>query len=455
VRQTALLADDRVAAIEQLHAATALYTVDEIVRGLFARVSWPRPGARLLDPSVGDGAFLAVAVELLLAAEPGLAPAELVRRIRGWEIHAGACEAAWRRVGAVLERFGFDPALARTLVVHDDFLTSGPGDERFELVATNPPYLRFANVPLLLRAEYERVIADWARNDLLHSFLARCAEALTDDGDMALVAADRFLFNSSCARLRAVLGETLGVAHLSRLDASTAFYRPKERRRRSAPRIHPVEVVLSTKALARLSATPLYPDAAPECAGVALESISTVRIAPWVGPPGVFVVHGDVAERIDGADLVPAIDTDDLQPDGSVRAPWRCVIRTEAAIEPPPAVRTHLERTRHRMPERARLRKDAWWLPPERIDTLDRSAPVIVIPRIATDLKAYVVPAGVLPINHNLTIVSPCGVDLEVLRRAITADAPRAWVRARAPRLENGYLSITTTLLRQLPVELD
>lgn len=40
------------------------------------------------------------------------------------------------------------------------------------------------------------------------------------------------------------------------------------------------------------------------------------------------------------------------------------------------------------------------------------------------------------------------------LEAAISMPESEAWVRARAPRLENGYISLTTKLLRSLPIKL-
>lgn len=75
-----------------------------------------------------------------------------------------------------------------------------------------------------------------------------------------------------------------------------------------------------------------------------------------------------------------------------------------------------------------------------------------MVPRIAKTLRPIRVPAGVLPINHNLTIVGRGGSTLDEIEAVLLSPLAKAWIESRAPRLENGYLSITTTTLRQLPV---
>lgn len=446
---------DRVAAIERLHAATALYTVEPVVRDLFARVTWPRRDARLLDPSCGDGAFLGIAVDLLLSALPDLPDEDLVRAVQGWEIHAGACAQAREHIGALLKRYGRVAAIATSIVHEGDYLTD-PAARReravYDVVVGNPPYLRFVNVPALLRMEYEGVLPAWARGDLLHAFLDRCAEALLPDGELALVTADRWLFNVSCANLRAALGRTLRLAHVARLDAATAFYRPKNRKPGTPPRIHPVAIVLSAGGDQPVTAEPFYPEANSATRGIPLGEIARVQIAPWVGPLGVFLVDEATRARV-GAEVIPAIDTDDLRADGSVAAPTRYVFAAAPDREPGENLGAYLRANLHRLPPRARQRS-AWWMPPERVDALDLSQPRLVVPRIAKDLKAFRVPAGVLPINHNLTIVAEGSRDLHRVQAAIDSEDARRWIHARAARLENGYLSITTRLLRELPLDL-
>jgi tRNA1(Val) A37 N6-methylase TrmN6 len=447
-----LLDDDRAAAVEQLHAATALYTVEPVVRSLFERVSWPRRGATLLDPSCGDGAFLGVALELLLTTEQRIHAGDLAMRVSGFEVHPGAAGDARRRIAAILSAHGYSEDLAGEIVTNADFLTMPPSGKRYDVVIGNPPYLRSANVPPLLREEYESVLPPWARKDMLHAFLDRCAASLTGVGQLALVTADRWLFTEGCARLREVLGERLTVSHVRRLDAASTFYRPKIRRRGSPPRVHPVQIVLESSGGDALSAAPFYPDRLPDIPGVPLGGIAHVRVAPWLGPEGVFVLQRANAERILGADLVPVIDTDDLLEDGTVTAPTRYALRTSPDVAPSEGVMRHLAQASHKLPARARKRRITW-LPPERIDKLDLSAQVLVVPRIAQRLRALIVPAGVLPINHNLTVVSRGPYSLEALRTAIESDASQRWLKSVGHRLEKGYFSVTTAMLRSLPID--
>ena len=449
--------DARAAAVDDVHAATAIYTSPTVVEGLLDRLGWPRAGARLLDPSAGDGSFLLSALARLEIRPNDLSS---VSAVQGWEMHPGAVREARERIEAFLTARGWSESVAATaargLVIEADFLSDGPANGAFQVIAGNPPYLRYGNWSEFFQEFYSARLPEYARGDLLHAFLDRCTEMLPSDGAIGLVVADRFLFNETAAALRERLGKRVGIAHMARLDPETSFYRPKIRRRGSPPRIHPVEIVFRRvgEALVKMTSAPICPDGEQDDAtgGRTLGDIASLRIAPWLGPVGIFVVGDAAACKLEGANLVPAIDTDDVDPATDVmRPPRRFAIRTEREQEPQGAVRTHLLDCAGRMPKREANRP--WWMPPETI-TLALDKPMLMIPRIAKRLRAIPIPAGVLPINHNLTVVQCAdGMSLDELARIITSPKSQAWLARHAPRLENGYFSITTKLLRRMPVD--
>src|SRR3954470_18078148 len=84
-------AHDLSAALEALHAPTALYTAEPVVDVLLDRIGWPDANGRLVDPSAGDGMFMVRALSRL-----DLAPGDFqeVARVQGWELHPGAMRSA-------------------------------------------------------------------------------------------------------------------------------------------------------------------------------------------------------------------------------------------------------------------------------------------------------------------------------------------------------------------------
>lgn len=447
-------------AIEALHEATAFYTSEPIVDELLGMIAWPDDGRRLVDPSCGDGAFLVAALDRLMAAEPGIQDEAISHLLQGWEIHYFAVAEARERIARILMSHGRSEtrakAVAAAMVTHDDFLANGPTTATWDCVAGNPPFLRYANLPVVLRHLYESMLPDYSQGDMLHSFIARCNLTLHAGGEIALVTSDRWLFAQCAAELRAVIGQRMGIHHLARLDGASAFYRPKNRRSGQPPRIHPVAVVLREAEFCgqALTSAPIYPEADElSYEGYAtLNSVANVRLAPWLGKHGLFVVDQATASAagIPQDMLVPAIDTDNIK-GGVYSAPTKFAIRTQRNVEPPAAVTAHLEANMHLL-ARTKVRKTQRWLPPESFEKLDLGQPSLLIPRIANSLRPVRVPAGVLPLDHGISIVTAGTMTLDELEEALSRPEAEAWVRARAPRLENGYFSLTTRLLRDLPL---
>ncbi|WP_321967209.1 Eco57I restriction-modification methylase domain-containing protein [Burkholderia cepacia] len=447
--------EERASAVEALHAATAVYTAAHVVDALLERLGWPAGDRRLVDPSCGDGAFLERALERLLAARPrGFMPVGL---IEGWEIHPGACADARSKVSAVLCRHGHSAehasAVAERMVHNRDFLTDSPANAEWDIVAGNPPYLRASKIPDALRRIYVRHVPDFAVADMLYSFLERCSRTLTPSGRIGFVTCDRWLVNASAGRLRERLGERLTLAHTERLDVTSAFYRPKQRRAGSPPRVHPVTVVLTREHSAgeRLTSDPVHPgvDASRYEGYPRLGELAHVRIAPWLGTHGIFVVDEDTAASLPRDELVAAVDTDDIIC-GRLATPKRYAIRTLPTTQPCEAILAHLTRTMNRMAARGRQGK--FWMPPESFHAMDLSQESLLVPRIAKSAVSIRVPPGVLPINHNLSIVAADPDTLTRIEAALSSPLATQWVQDYAPRLEGGYFSLTTTLLRKLPI---
>lgn len=107
--------NERGAAIDALHAATAIYTCDAIVEQLLDHIRWPCGARSLVDTSCGDGAFLGQALDRLLKQQAGISDAELLKRISGWEIHFFAVDQARERVRQVLVDHGYANERAKAL----------------------------------------------------------------------------------------------------------------------------------------------------------------------------------------------------------------------------------------------------------------------------------------------------------------------------------------------------
>ncbi|MBI5940131.1 MAG: N-6 DNA methylase [Caulobacterales bacterium] len=445
----------REATIDTIHQATAIYTVPEEISALLDRLDWPAVGGRLLDPGAGNGGVLIAALDRLRLAHDDVATA--VFSVKGYEFHAGAVAAARRRVADhLLGRCwsGIAAGAAASQIVEErDFLLSPVPVATFSVIAANPPYWRALNLPAEYRADYEAMVAPHAQADLLYAYLQRAADIVAPNGSIGLVTSDRWLLNASSAELRRRLGKRFSVRDLRRLDSASAFYRPKTRTRGTPARVHPVSLVLDPAGVgAALTAAPFPLDGLPEAEGVLLGDLAEIRLAPWLGPEGIFVVRDPAA--LPGAVLVPVVEPDDIDPRGDcLTGSSRWAIVTRADVEPGPSVLAHLDGQLHRMPPRGR--RATRWVPPETfIGRLPLDVDAVMVPRIAKRLRAIPLPAGTMPINHNLVVVS--GHPVAAMVAWLNHPAVQAQADALSLRLENGYASFTATLLRQLriPAEL-
>lgn len=407
--------------------------------------------------ALATDSFLTRALCKLLGSGP-VSDEKLPSLIQGYEIHASAAAQARARVAAALISFGRSSTvaceIAAKIVLNKDFLTEGPTEPTFSALIGNPPYLRMVNVPELLRAEYGQVVPKYASLDLVHSFLDRCAKVLRPGGQMGFIVSDRWLSNSGAAGLRQALGSRLAIEHLARVDSASAFYRPKQRRTGSPARVHPVICVFGPSGQT-ITKDAIFPgvDASHYAGYPTLDSIATVRICPWLGTPGIFLLTQEeaAASGIPKEYLVPAVDTDDVV-ECELRTPRRFALRTDPRVEPCEAVMAHLRRQMPRMAQRGVQSKI--WCPPERWHNFKLDQPSLLVPRIVRSLKAVRIPQNVLPVNHNLSLVSAGPASLHLVERALQSDIAAEWMRDHAPRLEGGFHSLTTTLLRKMPVDL-
>jgi hypothetical protein len=450
--QNALLfgAGPREEAIDAIHHGTAIYTALPEIEALLDRLEWPKSGERLLDPGAGNGGFLISALARLDLDRDDVATAAW--RVHGYEFHPGAAASARRGIVEHLSGRGWTASVAtraaEAIVEVRDFLLTPVPVATWDVIAANPPYWRYANLPADYRFDYDVAIPAHARADLLYAYLDKCADIVVQGGRIGLVTADRWLLNSGSAELRRRIGERWSVSNVRRLESSSAFYRPKSRVRGTPARVHPVALVLQPgQGGRRLETSPFPVDLLKDVRGTPLGEIANIRLAPWLGPDGIFMVSdpaGFPAHR-----MVPCVEPEDLDKGtGTIRSIRRWAIRT-GRDEPEPEILAHLDRELHRMPNRGRQKTR--WLPPEPFDgKLPLNVDAVLVPRIATTLRAIPLPAGTMPVNHNLVVVS--GMPAEDLQRILEHPIVREQADSIALRLENGYHSYTATLLRALVV---
>ncbi|GIF76495.1 Eco57I restriction-modification methylase domain-containing protein [Asanoa siamensis] len=169
-------------------------------------------GLRLLDPAVGAGAFLSVALDRLLAARARQAEptgwADLSSAISAVDIeqrHVLMCREA---VADRLRHEGCPAAeaaqLASAWVRRADFLLDDITTTSFNVIVGNPPYVRIEDLEADLLAAYRRARPTMGgRADIYVGFYERALDLLAADGQLGFICADRWMRNQYGRALRA------------------------------------------------------------------------------------------------------------------------------------------------------------------------------------------------------------------------------------------------------------
>lgn len=435
--------------IEAIHDGTAIYTAPPEVEELLNNLEWPRHGGRILDPAAGDGNMVVAAIRRLHPEPGNLAK---VARVQGYEFHEESVIEARQRIAHELISFGWDKKQAQQAAQASmhlrDFLIEEMG-ETFENVIANPPYWRRSRLPAGYAEIFDACTPKYAQGDLLHAFLAKIVDVASYGARIGLITSDRWLINSGAGMLREKVGQELKIETVRRLDPKSAFHRPKSKIKNTPPRVHAVAMLLTQKGR-ELTRDSFFIDEIPEVEGVPLGDIVSLRLAPWLGPDGMFMVPE--GSGIPESSLVPCVEPSDICPRtgdiGPIRR-WAIVTGDERPCD---KVIRHLERTLHGMP--ARGKRKVLWHPPERFDRhLPLKHDAILVPRLAPRLRAISLPAGHLPTNHSLVVAS--GHAPDNIRKMLEDPRVQAQADAIAAPIESGYRSYTATLLRRLIIPFD
>lgn len=175
-----------------------------------AYLSESASSVRVLDPACGDGELLLAAAQVL--SQRGNVRVDLV----GFDLDAGAVAEADRRLRAA--------GLAPHLKVGDFLQSELPATEdRFDLVITNPPYVRTQALGGDVAREMAAKHGLRGRVDLTHAFVALAPHLLCESGTLALLCSNRFLSTKAGSNVREVLIRDFSVQELYDLGDTKLF----------------------------------------------------------------------------------------------------------------------------------------------------------------------------------------------------------------------------------------
>jgi adenine-specific DNA-methyltransferase len=202
--------------VEDLHRRCGIYTKAEVVLQILDAIGWTACNdlskSRLLEPAAGDGAFVAEAALRLINSfrrcRVDINVRFLRNSIRAFEIHPAEARKARLKVAATLRELGLHHAtsiaLATAWIRNEDFLLSPPPMQTFTHVAGNPPYVRWPQIPNMLRIAYAKALPrEIIGGDLFLPFLDRSLEQLQPLGRCGFLCTDRWRFMAFAEHFRA------------------------------------------------------------------------------------------------------------------------------------------------------------------------------------------------------------------------------------------------------------
>lgn len=192
------------------------------------------PEANLIDavavePSAGEGAFLALMIERLADScqRLGRPISDCRKSLIAYEIDEGSAERARTLAAEVLVMRGVKASTAESLaqswVRTGDYLFDSISVEA-DFVIGNPPYVRIEEIPeetaLLYREAYSTMCG---RADLYVAFFEAALRQLKHGGTCAFICADRWMRNQYGAELRKLITSNFAVDVVIEMHKADAF----------------------------------------------------------------------------------------------------------------------------------------------------------------------------------------------------------------------------------------
>jgi len=456
----------------ELHGRCGIFTQDSTAGSMLRRIGWDEQEdlsrARLLDPCVGEGAFIVPAAETLIASlrrtQAPLTRRTLDGRILGVEIHRSALRKARDALASTLAGLGVDEALASwarlNWLRNDDFLLRDFQDATFTHVVANPPYLRWGKLPPGLSATYRtRLPRAWTSSDLSVAFIAKMIDLTADGGRLAILSSDRWMHAAHAERFREQWLRKVHIDRVEKVDAHKVF--------RATVSTYPVIATLTRADTGDEFRPPAFQPADKAESAIVEDWISRlpsileggceIRVGPALGHDEAFVGR---ALDVEQALLSPYLRPRELVGDSIIWVGDR-VLGVHSIggglidLQRYPEAARHLERFRKRLESRACV-KDGdgagqWYRTIDRVDPTLWARHKILLPEIFRVPRVALDEGGHVP-AHSLYAIFSSRWPLPVLRDLLACGVLGAVMDRIAPRIGGGSKRCYKRFLSRLPL---
>lgn len=459
--------------VRELHARCGIYTRIETVQWFLDEIGWTVNAdlteARLLEPSCGDGVFLAEAAARLCESFRTQSHrrtfGRLVPRLLGFELHPCEAAKARKQVRTTLVEHGVSTDTAHRLVGEwirsEDFLLADVPDRSFSHVVGNPPYVRWSKVPIALKRAYENKLPSHAaRGDLCLAFLDRALSALGDQGRIGFLCSDRWLYSAYAVEFRKIV---LPDYIIERCDAASdedvfetrvnAYPIKLIARRRKMPHRGNSRWITSTK---KTGARTTHKSGRSKYLTLE-EAGCRIRVGPALGPERAFV--GTLNEiGVEPELLAPYIGPREL---GSDSISWKgryvvCMHDESGALRDLtefPKLRSRLRKFQKRLQGRAIVKQGApWHRTIDRVRHVDWTRPKLLVPEMTKEPRVILDFDGYIP-SHGIYAIFAPDDDVEALYEKLRDGKLAQALEGIAPKVNGGYVRCYKRFLSMVSIE--
>ena len=434
------------AAIDELHRLSAVYTTTDVVESILDAVGWKPDqdlsSSHLLEPAAGNGEFVVRAgLRLVLSYRTygiRLSAANLGDRITAFEFQRHAALEARARIVKTLRSVGVHHSTARACstawIHHEDFLLTDLPSFRFTHVVGNPPYLRWSKIPATLRDTYnDRLPGKMTKGDLFIPFLHRSFDRLIENGVCGIICSDRWKYMAYAESFRRMWLPLLDIISNTPVDTDVAFSRHVN--------AYPTILIARKRAIRKPSF-----DFMAARQGSTLEDLGcTIRVGPALGHTPAFVLGPDDQEDVEPQLLHAWVDGSEIA-DGEIKWRGRRVIEMFdddgqlIDLERYPRLAKRLCRFSLKLLNRSIVRSGApWYRTIQRVRAVDWRHPKLLVPELAKIPRVAVDTAGLIPSHGVYAILPPKGYDIDDLYSRLSNGRLAETLHDISPRINAGY----------------
>lgn len=464
--------------------------------------------SRLLEPSVGSGAFFVPIVErLLLSAQEHNFPLEdLADAFFGFDLQSEHVETCKVKAIEMLTSAGVGPE--RALQISNCWLRQGDFlleelSGKFNFVVGNPPYIRTEDLDDEVEAEYR---ARWrtmrGRADIYVGFYERSLGLLTQGGKLGFICADRWMRNAYGKHLRGLVVsgysvETVWQMHdvdafemdvsaypaitvlANTVQGSATFIDAKSNF--SADSADEVMSFINGNATegagagwegARMPSwfetADFWPAGSPHMIRllerlqesfptIEADGLTKIRIGVATGADEAFIIPRDSVVNVEADRLLPIVMADDIKA-GHLRKPAKLMLNpwddegklVDLGLYPLFAKKLEAhESVKKRFV--AKKSPTTWHRTIDKVSPGLAAKPKLLLPDMKAQITPVLEPGGYYP-HHNLYYVVSDSWDLEVLGGLLLSRIAEGFVSAYGVKMRGGTLRFQAQYLRKITV---